>query len=237
MASAASIPGSDDSSVQQLITSITADKASSSSEIDELLNYAQNGNQMAIAKLRSFDCLNGQLVSQYAQNIVLAPNTSKTVVFDDGSKVVFTNETRPATATEIANLKASATMSNLLKFKVTPMSEFPTDPQVTNCTQTMFLGSIYLGYEGGSAYWYDESRSVCHIISTAPDIFGPLLSITASSSKILENDTVDSTYQVNAQYTAVERGIVIGSVSGCDIIFVDTGGFCGFEYDGLSNLG
>ena len=233
--SATSISNNQNISVQNLVTSIKADKASNADEIDELFNYANEGNQEAIQQIKSFDCLNGKVVSEYAKNIILAPNTSKTIAFDDGSKVVFTNETRPVTATELLGLKM-ATMSSLSLTKVTPMSEFPTDPQVTNCTEKLFLGTKYLGYQGGSAYWYDVGRSDCHIISTAPDIFGPLLSITASSSRTLENDITDSTYQVNAQFTAVQYGIVIGSVSGDDIIFVDTGGFCGFVYDGLTNI-
>ncbi|MDT8718828.1 hypothetical protein IAI10_19420 [Clostridium sp. 19966] len=50
---------------------------------------------------------------------------------------------------------------------------------------------------------------------------------------IQENDITDSTYEVDATVVVVEWGIVINSGSSSDIIFVDTGGVSGFEYDGI----
>lgn|GEM_PF-3300992 len=218
---AASIPNNDNSNVQSIITSIKADKASNASEINKLFDYAKTGNKKAIEQLKSFDCFNKKVISQYAKKVVLAPNTSKTIVFDDGSRIVYQNRTSPVNVSTNA-----AILSNF--GLITPM-----DSHVTNCTASVYVGSRYIGYEGGSAYWYDISRDSCHIISTSPSIAGPLITISSTSSQILENDITDSTYQVNAQFTGILNGQVIYSVVGDDIIFVDTGGISGFEYDGL----
>lgn len=201
-------------SISSLVNSIRIDKAKNSTRVEKLVKLYRSGNSSARKAVASFDCFNKEKIKKVVgKELKLAPGTSRTFCFDDGSRITYTN------------MLSGATNAPAHLDPIQPMTTYPTSPQTSRCLVGIYIGPVPIEAFGGAAYWQDYSRSSCHIISCWMYAGAVGCSISSEYAKIIENDVTDSTFEVHGD-------VDVMGVYGCtvdQIFYVDTGGIIGVE--------
>ncbi|HEX3027477.1 MAG TPA: hypothetical protein VHR42_09700 [Clostridia bacterium] len=217
---------------ETLVNEIKSDKAANVSEINDLLDRCKNNDQVAIQQIQSFDCFNNKMVNDSTNDMKIDPNSSRTITFDDGSSITYTNTLTSANNFNLFSLSRSLTSSTSM-VQLSSYS-FPTPAKTSKITAEYKVGPIVVGHHGGSATWCDYSRTKCHLYSTNPVLDGWGISISNPSSKIVINNASSAVFSVTATLSLSQAGITFFSVHGTDVMFIETAGAMGFRSQGLA---